>query len=161
MTDADLTANSFQLSLDAWGRLVLTDAAGERHVDVVPVRAFPLTDPERFLSICNAQGRELVVVPSLDVLPAESRQLLKAELTRREFVPVITRIVDIAIAVEPTEWSVETDRGATKFLIEGGDAIRRTGPDRCLVTDTQGVRYLIPDRKQLDAPSRRLLEQYL
>src|SRR5262245_31551850 len=113
MPHSDSAANPFQLSLDAWGRLVLTDAAGERHVDVVPVRAVPLTDSERFLSICTAQGRELAVVPSLDMLSGEVRQLLTAELTRREFVPVIRRIVDVAVEIEPTEWNVETDRGPT------------------------------------------------
>lgn len=150
----------FGLSYDAWGRLSLVDAEGTRHADVAPIRSFPLSDPRRWISICSAEGRELLSIPALDELPEAVRNTLESELARREFVPVIQRIVNITLDSEPTEWTVETDRGPTKFLIEGGEAVRRTGPDRCLINDMQGVRYLIVDRKRLDAHSRRLLEQY-
>jgi hypothetical protein len=151
---------AFELSHDVQGRLVLIDADGERHVDVSPVRAFPLTEPQRWISLCDAHGRELLSIPSPDELPAETRGVIEAELARREFVPLIRRIVNVTLNAEPSEWTVETDRGATKFRTEGADAVRRTGPDRCLITDVFGMRYLIVDRKQLDAASRRLLEQY-
>ena len=42
--------NGFQLERDAFGRLVLTDIEGVRHVGVVPVRAFPLTAPDSYSS---------------------------------------------------------------------------------------------------------------
>ena len=41
------------------------------------------------------------------------------------------------------------------------DDIRRLGPHKVLVIDTQGIRYLIADTRQLDAASRRRLERYL
>jgi hypothetical protein len=165
MTTSDMKptpqqAAPFGLSYDAWGRLVLVDSEGNRHVDVAPIRSFPLSDPRRWVSICNAEGREILSIPELDALPEAVRNTLESELARREFVPLIQRIVNITLDSEPTEWTVETDRGPTKFLIEGGEAVRRTGPDRCLISDMQGVRYLIADRKRLDAQSRRLLEQY-
>lgn len=150
----------FQLGHDAWGRLVLTEAGGVQHVDVVPVRAFPLSDARSWISICSAEGKELLGVPRLDDLPSSTRTLLEAELARREFLPTIERIVEIEFDAEPMTWTVETDRGRTTFAIEGNDAVRRTGTDRCLITDVQGVRYLIADRKRLDAPSRRLLDLY-
>ena len=48
----------FQLERDAFGRLVLIDAQGERHAGVVPVRAFPLTAPSAGLSLVGSDGRE-------------------------------------------------------------------------------------------------------
>src|SRR3954469_24928921 len=79
----------FGLSVDAWGRLVLIDADGRRHVGGEPVRAFPVSDPGRCSSVCDAQGREVAGVESLADLAPAVRQTLEEELALREFVPVI------------------------------------------------------------------------
>ncbi len=39
--------------------------------------------------------------------------------------------------------------------------VRRLGPQRALVIDARGLRYLIEDIRSLDALSRRVLERYL
>ena len=44
----------YQLQRDASGRLVLIDAAGERHEGVVPVRAFPISAPEDGIALVDA-----------------------------------------------------------------------------------------------------------
>ena len=75
--------------------------------------------------------------------------------------PVIRRILSVPEESEPAQWEVETDRGRTSFLVNTGDDVRRLGPHRALVIDTQGVRYMIDDTNQLDAISRRILERYL
>ena len=51
--------------------VVLTDATGRSHVAVVPVRAFPLSAPQQWLSFCDNQGRELLIVevPAPAVVP--------------------------------------------------------------------------------------------
>jgi hypothetical protein len=152
---------SFDLRYDAWGRLVLTDAEGVRHVGVEAVRSFPISDPDRWIALCDGEGREVVSVPSLAALPASVREILEQELARREFVPVIRRILSVPEESEPAQWEVETDRGRTSFLVNTGDDVRRLGPHRALVIDTQGVRYMIDDTNQLDAVSRRILERYL
>jgi hypothetical protein len=150
----------FNLSRDQQGRLVLIDTAGVRHVGVEPVRAFPLSEPAHWVSICDAEGREITTVASPDELDGATRKTLETELARREFLPVIEQIAHVTVDAEPTEWTVATDHGPTKFFVEGTDAFRRLDADRCLIVDMQGVRYLIPDRKQLDAHSRRLLDHY-
>src|SRR5437764_1332377 len=104
-------AGPFGLHRDAWGRLVLTDADGRQHAGIEPVRAFPLSDPAGPVAVCDAEGREVAWVESLAAVPAPVRQLLEEELARREFVPVIRRIVSVKPAAEPSEWHVETDRG--------------------------------------------------
>ena len=63
--------------------------------------------------------------------------------------------------VEPSEWEVETDRGRTSFVLNNEDDVHELGGHRALVTNAHGIRYLIPDTRQLDAISRRLLERYL
>src|SRR5687767_12500535 len=53
---------SIRLLLDSFGRLVLTDAQGIVHSGVVPVRAFPLSDAEHWIALCDGQGRELALI---------------------------------------------------------------------------------------------------
>src|SRR5689334_2595100 len=90
----------FRLHHDAWGQLVLTDAEGRQHAGVEPVRAFPLSSPRHGVSVCDAEGRELFWLDDLDDLPVVERKVLENELARREFVPVLRRILFVS-AVEP------------------------------------------------------------
>lgn len=151
----------FTLRLDGRRRLVLSDNDGQEHVDVTPVRAFPLSDPLHFISICDAAGRELVQLASMDDLDAGQRALVEEELAQREFVPVILRIVNTPALTEPSSWSVETDRGGTTFEVESEDSVHRRAPRQVSIVDVRGIRYLIPDTRALDAHSRKVLEQFL
>ena len=63
--------------------------------------------------------------------------------------------------VEPSEWEVETDRGRTRFLLKSEDDVHPLDECTALITDAHGVRYLIPDTRQLDPASRRRLERFL
>jgi Domain of unknown function (DUF1854) len=152
---------SFSLAQDPWGRLVLTDAEGRQHVSVEPVRAFPLSAPQGGVALCDSEGRELLWIDNLETLAPEVRVWLEAELGRREFIPVLCRVVSISTNVEPSEWQVETDRGLTRFMLRSEDDVHRLDDHRALITDSHGVRYLIPDIDGLDASSRRLLERFL
>jgi hypothetical protein len=151
----------FRLHHDAWGRLVLTDAAGREHVGVHPVRAFPISDPGCGIAVCDADGHELVWIERLDELAESVRRVLEDDLARREFVPQVRRILRVSAPVEPSEWEVETDRGRTRFVLPSEDNVFRLEDGRALLIDAHGIRYLIPDTRALDATSRRLLERYL
>ena len=161
MTAQNGQPHDFHFERDLAGHLLLVDGRGIRHEAVVPVRNFPITDPDHWLSICDAEGRELAVVKDLTALEPEIRKLLEQDLARREFVPQLRRILAVPVDTEPTEWEVETDRGRTRFLLNSGDDVRRLGPHRALIVDSQGIRYLVDDTRELDAFSRKVLERYL
>jgi hypothetical protein len=152
---------TFQLHHDAWGRLVLTDTHGKQHVGAEPVRTFPITDPWHGIAICDADGSEIVWLDNLDDVPKDVRQMLEDELSRRHFLPVVTRVVNVVGTSEPTTWEVETDRGVTRFNLKSEEDVRRVAGHRAMIVDAHGVRYLIPDLRQLDAASRRWLERYI
>ena len=152
---------AFCLERDADGRLIVTDSHGRRHDSVEPIRAFPISDPDHWISLCDPAGCEVAQVGDLQQLPPEQRELLQTELTRREFVPVIRRIVSISSLAEPCEWHVETDRGPTTFVLNSDEHVRKLGPDKALILDSHGLRYLVPDARQLDPHSRKLLARYL
>ena len=151
----------FLIERDTPDRLIVTDSNGRRHEHVEPIRAFPISDPDHWISLCDPNGREVAQVRDLNDLPPEQRELLQAELTRREFVPVIRHIVSISSLAEPCEWHVETDRGPTSFVLNSDEHVRRLGTDKALILDSHGLRYLVHDARQLDLHSRKLLARYL
>jgi hypothetical protein len=158
---AQPAGDAIGLRVDAFGRLVLERPGLEPVVGVTPVRCFPHTDPGEWISLLDPAGREVLCLQDLRAVPAEALALLRAELERREFVPELRRVRDIAPDSEPSVWDVETDRGETRFTLSSEDDVRRLGPAGALVVDSQGVRYRVRDVKALDARSRRLLSRYL
>jgi Domain of unknown function (DUF1854) len=152
---------TFNLNRDAWGRLVLTAAEGRQFVGIDVVRAFPISDPSHCVSLCDAEGDEILWIDDLQDIPAVLRQTLEEELARRHFLPQILRVMKIEGLAEPTTWEVETDRGCTKFQLKSEEDVRRWGGDRVLIVDSHAVRYLIPSVQDLDAASRRFLGRYI
>lgn len=153
--------DDFELQTDAEGRLVLVDAEGHRHSGVVPVRCFPLTDPDRWLSLCDGHGKELACIDEPADLPDEARAILGEYRRRHEFIPSIERIERITIRPDAVEWAVVTDRGPHVFRIRSDDDVRRLSPQTVLVIDAAGTHYRIADLAALDTPSRKLLDRYL
>jgi hypothetical protein len=149
------------LQYDSFGRMVLTEANGRRHVGVEPIRSFPLSSPQHGISVCNTEGVEVLWIEDLQTLAEAPRQLIVEELGRREFMPVVERIVSVSSNTDPSRWKVETDRGRTEFLLKSEDDVRRVGPRGAILLDSAGMRYLVPDTKKLDAASRRVLERYM
>ncbi|QKS29117.1 MAG: hypothetical protein FAZ92_00493 [Accumulibacter sp.] len=151
----------YQLRRNSFGRLELTDADGETHDGVVPVRAFPITAPDDGLALVDPYGHELAWIDRLDTLPDELRQLLEDELAGREFMPVIERIVGVGSFATPSTWEVDTDRGRTSFVLKGEEDIRRLASPALLIADSHGIQFLIRDRNALDQHSRRILDRFL
>ncbi len=150
----------FTLTRDSWGQLVLIAAGAEPLAGVTPVRAFPVSDADHWISICDAQGHEIVCISSWSEVTREARAMLEEELSRRELMPVIERILS-ATTEEPSQWTVETDRGPSTFQISSEEDVRRLEPHQASILNSHGVRYLIRDVRRLDAASRRILDHFL
>lgn len=151
----------FALKRDEWGQLLLIDAEGVRHFNVKPIPVFPISDPKRWISICEADGREIVCIEEPLELAPEVRRMLNEEVACREFVPVVERIVWVSGNSEPCEWQVETDRGKTTFVLKSEEDVRRLGEHQIIIRDANGIRYLIPDLRLADAKTRRIVEWYV
>lgn len=141
-------------------QLSLIDASGARFDHVRPVRLFPLTDPQHYVSIVSEDGRELASIDDVRALADDQLAILNDALAKRDFVPVIRRITNIKRANDGFDWFVDTDRGPTVFRIETDESIQSLGGTRLVIIDKLGTRYLIPDVAALDRDSRRRLERY-
>lgn len=151
----------FKVVRNAFGRLVLTLASGEVHDGVVPVRAFPIAAPEEGISLVSADGHELAWIDRLANLPDDARALVMEELASREFMPEIQRLREVSSFATPSTWTVDTDRGETRFVLRGEEDIRRLGGSALLIADAHGVQFLIRDMMALDRHSRKLLDRFL
>ena len=49
-----------RLEHDPWGQLLMETDDGQKFSAVVPVRAFPVSDPDHWISICDAHGQEIL-----------------------------------------------------------------------------------------------------
>lgn len=151
----------FELSRNAFGRLVFRGADGAVHEGVVAVRAFPIAAPETGIALVSADGHELAWIESLAELHEATRALLEAELCAREFMPQIKRLRGVSSYATPSTWRVETDRGDTEFVLKGEEDIHRLSTQTLLVVDSHGIQFLIRDLFALDAGSRKLLDRFL
>lgn len=156
-----MTTPSFRIKRNAFGRLELSLPGGVTHQEVTPVRASPIAAPERGIALVGTDGHELLWIDHLADLSAETRALVEAELASREFVPEIERLRAVSSFATPSTWEVDTDRGATSFVLKGEEDIRRLGASTLLIADNHGIQFLIRNLAALDRRSRRLLDRFL
>lgn len=154
-------ALSYQLSRNAYGRLVFTDQSGLIQDGIVPIRSFPITDPDQGIALVDAHGHELAWIERLTDLPEDYRVLIESELANREFMPEIKRLLKVSSFITPSTWQVETDRGEVTLILKGEEDIRRLTTSSLMITDNHGIHFLIRDRLALDRQSRKLLDHFL
>jgi hypothetical protein len=160
-SSTEIATTQFQLTRNAFGRLVLTTPLGEVFEGVVPVRAFPIQSPEVGLSMVHTDGHEVAWIEQLRELSEPAQSLIREELQTREFMPEIKHIDSVTSFSTPCTWQVQTDRGETRFVLRGDEDIRRVGPTILLVTDSHGIQFLIRDPLQLSKESRKILDRFL
>jgi hypothetical protein len=152
---------STDLQRDGLGRWVWTDAQGQRHEQVVVVRAYPVTAPDLGVGVMDAEGHELVWFERLDQVDASLQSRLREAMQEREFLPEIQQLLSVSSLVTPSTWTVQTNRGTTRFMLKGEEDIRRLTGRVLLINDADGVQYLIRDLAAMDRQSRRMLDRFL
>lgn len=153
--------NTMNLSRDTAGRLVYTDRDGKAHSNLMVVRAYPISAPGEGVSLLGEDGHELAWIADLQDLSETHRSLISSELAVREFMPKISRIRAVSSFATPSTWTIDTDRGTTELILKAEDHIRRLTLITLLITDGQGISFLIEDVDRLDKHSRRLLDRFL
>jgi hypothetical protein len=137
------------------GRLGYQSDTGPVPVSVV--RCFPWTWPDRYLSLRNADGDEVALIDSPDVLDGTSRTLLLHELDQTGQTFTITAIQAVGKEIELRCWEVETPGGERHFQTELDEWPRELPDGSLLIQDLFGDLYRIADPMKLDPPSRKLL----
>lgn len=132
----------------------------EPAVNARVARCFPWSRPGEYLSILDADGRELALVRTLEELDAASRRVVEAEVHDKVFNPRIRKVVDRRDEFGVTSITAETDRGRVTFQLRSRDDVRVLSTTRALFRDADGNAYEVADLDELDAVSRRILDEY-
>jgi len=73
---------------------------------------------------------------------------------------VIEKIVKVSTFATPSIWDIETDRGPTRIRLKGEEDIRRIAGNILLISDANGLQFLIKDSTTLDKGSKKLLDRF-
>lgn len=131
--------------------LTLTQPSGEVEFfeRVVPVRAFPISSPEEFISIrepdtrLGGRGDELGMIRRLSDFPPETVKMIDTELSRRYFTPSISKIHSFSEKFGYCYWDVTTSAGRIEFIMTNPSSSIRTLEDgRVFMYDISGIRVV-------------------
>jgi hypothetical protein len=142
--------------------LRLTIDEESSYLSVTVVRAFPLSEPHRYLSVRDGANKEVGLLVEPRELDEESRRLVEEELRRRYLVLELRRVVRVKERFGTVDWEVETDRGVCRFTTRNlRENIVQPSPGRYLLTDVDGNRYDVRDLAALDPASQAVLLRYV
>ncbi len=134
---------------------------GEEEHAVRVRRAFPWSEPGRFISLRDSADREFALVAEPQTLDADSRAALASALEAMGFVFVVTAVSAIEEEVEIRSWRVQTVQGARAFQTRLDEWPRPLPGGGLLIRDVAGDLYRITDLGALDGRSRELLWAYV
>lgn len=143
------------------GRLVLRRENSEGETPVQAACCFPWTHPHEFISLRDDKGKEQLLIEDLRHVASPARELIEDELAERNFLPRITGIEAITDEMELFHWKVTTAAGPRSFLTRRSDHPRKLANGDVLIKDVSNDLYLIPNPKELDPKSLKLLWVYL
>ena len=135
---------------------------------IVPVRAFPISSPDEFISIrepdtrMGGQGAEIGMIRRLSDFAGEPADMIADELSRRYFTPSIKKIHSFSEKFGYSYWDVTTTAGRVEFIMSNPSSSIRTLEDgRVFMYDIDGNCFTIDDPTKLDKSSYRKVEVYL
>jgi hypothetical protein len=147
----------FDLIEDELGRLVLKRPGAPDVEDVRVVRSFPLSSPDRNISVRSSEGKELLLVPDLTKLESHQRALIEKWLDRTSFIPKILKVEEVDDRFGYQQWKVQTDRGPASFRVQEREDIRFLPDGRFRLKDADGNVYDLPSHAELDPASSRAI----
>jgi Domain of unknown function (DUF1854) len=125
-------------------------------------RAFPLSEPERLISISDGAGKEVGILTNSRGLEPETKRLFTEQLDRRYFTPRIEQIESLKIEAGMVRFVVATQRGKTQFYVRNWrDSANEIAPGRWQINSVDGGRFEIMDLESLDVASRRFMDLLL
>jgi len=168
----DLTPENAKFSVSQGGLISMTlikkDNSEEFFERVVPVRAFPVTEPESFISIREpdtkdvGKGAEIGLIESLADFDEETATLIRKELGKRYFTPEIQKIYSIKEQFGYLYFDVLTSAGKSSFVMNNPSSnIRVLEDKRSLIYDIDGNCFEIPEISKMDKASFKKIEIYL
>lgn len=127
---------------------------GKKYENLEPRCLFPISGPDKYISLLNENNEEIAVIRDISFLMKESAEVLRDVITEYYLIPKITSVLDRSEKYGILKWTVETDRGQRTIEVKHRQSdIKVIYPKRVLVRDSNDNRYEIPDYEALDVKS--------
>lgn len=123
-------------------------------------RCFPWSLGDEYISVRDGEGKEIVLLKTLDEVDPDTRKLIEQELLDTVFVPRIRSITKYSDEFDVISITAETDRGEVTFQIRERQDVRILSATRAVFRDVDGNLYEVPDINALDRASKRHIESY-
>jgi hypothetical protein len=125
-------------------------------------RAYPLSEPNRFIGLRDEKDKDIGMMESLVGIDAVSATIVAEELERRYFLPKIRRVRSVKDEYGTITMEVETDRGDRTFFVQNlKESVMDLPPKRLILTDRDGIRWEFPDTDELVGKARTVLQRVL
>ena len=125
--------------------------------------AFPFEMPEDYISVLDKDQKEIGMIRSLSVLSEDAQKVLRLELHRKYYAPVIAKIFSVKERYGFSYWRVELADG-TEFSFTVQDTYRsiiKVDAVHIFIVDVDGNRFEVRDVEALDRASYKKIELYL
>jgi len=148
------------------GFLAMTykDGEEEKTLDRVFLhRAFPFELLWKYISVISDDGKEKGVIYDISDFSEDVTALIKTELERKYYSPVIASINSLKERYGFSYWHVTLSdgRGVNFTMQDTFRNIIRTGENGAILLDVDGNRFVIKSISDLDKKSYRRIELYL
>ena len=125
-------------------------------------RAFPFDFPYSYISVLDIESVEIGLIADIDSMGENNAKLLRAELDRKYYSPVIKQIISTKDKFGYSYWKILTDEGEQEITLRDVfQSLHKVNGTRIFVNDIDGNRYEIPDIEKLDRKSYRRIELFL
>ncbi len=126
-------------------------------------RAFPHELLWEYISVLGEESREIGLIYNIADFDDETVQLLKTEIERKYYSPVVEQIESVKERYGFSYWKIKAKDGRilTFTMQDTFRNIVHTGDDSALLIDVDGNRYTIQSISALDRKSYRKIEIYL
>lgn len=140
----------------------MVDGEEQGRVDII--RTFPLTDPDRLLSVRlpDKKMTELGIIENINDFDDKTKRILLHQLSLRYYMPKILSIVNIKEEYGFTYWTVVTDKGKAKFASSSGSSGSVIPHGKgVIIKDSNENRYILEDLSTLSSKEQKKIDLYL
>lgn len=132
------------------------------YIDVRLARALPLSDPNTYLGVRDADDKDIGIIREWCLLDPESLRVAEAALARSYFLPRVLTVNKVTDEYGIVLWDVNTDRGQRRYVVRNiRDNSVSLSASRVLMTDVEGDRFEFPDIYAVGAPALEILLKVL
>ncbi|MCD7831642.1 MAG: DUF1854 domain-containing protein [Firmicutes bacterium] len=125
-------------------------------------RSFPYDHPYKFISVLDHDNVEIGLISDISDFDGEVHDMLKAEIDRKYYAPVITKILSVKERYGYSYWEVIADDLKVSFAVRDTyRSIIRVTHTHIFIKDSDANRYEIKDTEALDRKSYKKIELYL